>query len=127
MRVFDYATGNIVCKISDLPKSVLCLDTLFVCMCICFNAHLVFFVINHTKRVKSASKSKQERMYRFAARMSIVIFTSTVTWAPMIILQIVVAAGHAVRPAIFLWVLLTSFSFNLIFDPILVFLTAIKM
>ena len=27
VRVFDFATGNIVCKISDLPKSVLCMDT----------------------------------------------------------------------------------------------------
>ena len=26
MRIFDYETGSIVCKISDLERSVLCLD-----------------------------------------------------------------------------------------------------
>ena len=26
MRVFDYETGNIVCIVSDMEKSILCMD-----------------------------------------------------------------------------------------------------
>lgn len=26
MRIFDYESGNLVCVVSDMPRSVLCMD-----------------------------------------------------------------------------------------------------
>ena len=58
--------------------------------------------------------------------MVVLIVTSTVSWLPILSLQIVASTGFPVIPSLFLWVLLSSFTFNLILDPILVLQVAFK-
>ena len=105
---------------------LLTLDILFVGMCILLNVYLFQFAIRHSQKTKSATVSKQTIIRKFAARMAVLILTSTVSWVPILVLQIIAMAGYAVIPALFLWVLLISFSFNLILDPILVLRNTMK-
>ena len=105
--------------------SFVSLDFLCVCVCIALNTYLFIYVVKQSSK-KVTSTVKQARLIRFAIRMTVLILTSTVSWIPVIILQIINLSGHLITQDVFLWVLLVSFTFNLILDPILVLQNAFK-
>ena len=108
-------------------SSLLFIDFLSVCLCISLNVYIFVFVIRQSRTKLSTSAVQQERLRKFAVRMAILILTSTISWIPILILQIIALIGYPVTPAAFLWTLIISFCFNLILDPILVMQNAMKV
>ena len=104
---------------------LLVLDFLCVFTCICLNFYLFLYFMKHSRDTKSMAK--QTKIKKFTKRMVALVLTNTGTWLPVLIVQIISLYGYHVLPAIFLWILIISFSFNLILDPILVLQSVWRM
>ena len=72
------------------------------------------------KKSLKAVQKRAEALQKFAARMALVILSTTLTWLPILLLQLIILIGTLVQQHIVLWILLSCLPVNLIIDPILV-------
>ena len=106
--------------------TLLTLNFLSVCSCISLNMYILMYVVKQSHCNSLTLAVNQVKLRKFATRMVILILTSTFTWIPILILQILALSGYSSTPAVFLWTLIVSFCFNLILDPVLVLQSALK-
>ena len=99
---------------------VVIFDILFVMICIVSYSYLLVFNSKQKriKALKSVSKRK-DKLRRFAIRMTVFILSTSFTWIPVLVVQILVLFQMTITPDIYLWCLLVTFPVNLIIDPVL--------
>ena len=99
---------------------VIILNFLLVLTCIISYSYLLVF-ISKKKRdqaLKSVAK-RQKKLMRSAIRMTVPILSTSFTWIPVLIIQILVLFQVTISPNIYLWCLMVTFPINLIIDPVL--------
>ena len=100
---------------------------LLLCL-VCVSCH--FFLFSYTMKKRQdkelkATKQRDIRLQRFAARMALLILTTLLTWMPSLLLQLICLIRGDVGAEVMFWVILGSFSVNHVFDPILMLRSAL--
>ena len=100
---------------------LLLLDVFMVSCCIGCYTYLFTYIRRqmNTQSLKDVRK-RTKALQRFASRMAIVILSNSLSWLPLIVVQILVLSDVALNVQIFLWVVISCLPVNLIIDPILV-------
>ena len=101
-------------------------DSLLVVVSIVSYSYLLVFTIKRGRNqaLQSVSKRKQ-KLEKFAARLTVLILSTVLTWIPILCMQIVILLQITISPSIYLACILVSFSVNLILDPILLIRNAL--
>ena len=96
------------------------LNFLLVLTCIISYSYLLAF-ISKQKRNKALKcvRKRQEKLTRSAIRMTVPILSTSLTWFPVLIIQILVLFQVTISPNIYFWCLIVTFAVNLIIDPVL--------
>ena len=81
---------------------------------------LAYSIKMKNKKGLGASKGRIIALQRFAARNAVVIISTIVTWIPTLIIQTLLVTNISISPGVVLYVVFSSFSANLIIDPILI-------
>ena len=104
----------------SLQIATLALDNLLVMVCLVSYGSLLVFTIKEkrSKALKSIS-TRQERLRKFATRVTILILSTILTWMPILSVQVLVLLRIPIIPDIYLWCVLVSIPVNLIIDPVL--------
>ena len=108
---------------------ILLLVTDFGLICTCLSCYIFLFVYIRKQIGKKSLKAVQKRteaLQKFAYRMAIVIFSNSLTWTPILLLQLLVLVGMEIQQQIILWVLLSCLPVNLLIDPVLVIRNTFK-
>ena len=95
----------------------------------CISSYAFLFIYIRKQINKKSLKAVQKRtaaLQKFAARMALVIVSTTLTWLPILLLQLIVLLGASVEQFIVLWILFSCIPVNLIIDPILVIINTVK-
>ena len=95
-------------------------DFLLVLVCIISYSYLLVFITKQRrdKALKSISK-RQKKLMRSALRMTVPILSTSFTWIPVLVVQILVLFQVTISPNTYLWCLMMTLPINLIIDPIL--------
>ena len=106
--------------ILSLQSVLLILDVILIIVTIVCHGYLLAFIIRRSKNktLQSVDKRK-ERLQKLAARLTVLILSTVLTWIPVVCVQILVLAKITISPKIYFWCILVSFPINLIIDPIL--------
>ena len=106
--------------ILGLQSVLLVLDVILIIATVISHSYLLVFIIRRSKNktLQSVGKRK-ERLQKLAARLSVLILSTVLTWIPIICVQILVLLKITVLPSIYFWCILVSFPINLTIDPIL--------
>ena len=106
--------------ILSLQSLVLILDFILIIVTIVSYVYLLVFIIRRSqnKTLQCVDKRK-ERLQKLAARLTVLILSTVLTWMPVVCVQILVLAKVTILPNIYFWCILVSFLINLIIDPIL--------
>ena len=106
--------------ILSFQSVLLILDVILIIVTIINNVYLLVFIIRRSKNktLQNVDKRK-ERLQKLAARLTVLILSTVLTWMPVVCVQILVLLKITILPDIYLWCILVSFSINLIIDPIL--------
>ena len=100
---------------------LLSLDVFMVTCCIACYTYLFTHIKRQMKnKMLKDIKKRTEALQRFASRMAIVILSNSLSWLPLIVVQILVLFDVALNMQNFLWVVISCLPVNLIIDPILV-------
>ena len=101
-------------------------DSLLVMVSIVSHSYLLVFTIKRGRNqaLQSVSKRKQ-KLEKFAARLTVLILSTVLTWIPILCVQIVILLQITIVRNIYLTCILTSLSVNLILDPILLIRNAL--
>ena len=101
-------------------------DLFLVMICIVSYSYLLVFITKQKRieALKSVSKRK-EKLQKFAIRMAVLILSTSFTWVPVLVVQILVVLQVTITPDIYLWCLMVAFPVNLIIDPVLLIRTMI--
>ena len=78
------------------------------------------------KKSLKAVRKRTEALQKFALRMAIVILSNSLSWLPLILVQMLVLFEVVIRSQTFLWVVISCLPVNLIIDPILVIRGSVK-
>ena len=83
------------------------------------------FLFHHTIKAKSNKhlqniRKRKAVLKKFAARMAVLIITTMLTWIPVLCVQCMTLLNYELPSNTLLWVVFSSISVNLIFDPILI-------
>ena len=99
---------------------ILIFDVLFVMICIVSYRYLLVFN-SKQKRIKTLKyvSKRKEKLQKFAIRMTVLILSTSFTWIPVLVVQILVVLQITIPPDIYLWCLMVTFPVNLIIDPVL--------
>ena len=97
-------------------------DVLLVTIRIVSYSYLLVFITKQ-KRIKgleSVSRPKRkEKLQKFAIPMTVLILSTSFTWVPVLVVQILVTLQVTITLNIYLWCLMVTFPVNLIIDPVL--------
>ena len=106
--------------ILSLQSASLILDVILIMVSIISYVYLLVFTIRRSKNktLQNVDKRK-ERLQKLAARLTILILSTVLTWMPIVCVQIVVLLKITILPDIYFWCILVSFPTTLIIDPIL--------
>ena len=106
--------------ILSLQSLLLILDFILIIVTIVSYVYLLVFTIRRSqnKTLQCVDKRK-ERLQKLAARLTVLILSTVLTWIPVVCVQILVLAKITILPDIYFWCILVSFPINLIIDPIL--------
>ena len=96
------------------------LNVLLVLTCIISYSYLLVFISKKKRdeHLKHISK-RQKKLTRSAIRMTVPILSTSFTWTPVLMVQILVLFQVTISPNIYLWCLMSTFLINLIIDPVL--------
>ena len=95
-------------------------DVILIIVTIVSYVYLLVFTIRRSKNKTLLNVDKRkERLQKLAARLTLLILSTVLTWMPVVCVQIVVLLKITVSPNIYFWCILVSFPINLIIDPIL--------
>ena len=96
------------------------LNVLLVMTCIISYSYLLAFISKKKRdeNLKHISK-RQKKLTRSAVRMTVPILSTSFTWIPVLMVQILVLFQVTISPNIYLWCLMSTFPINLIIDPVL--------
>ena len=96
------------------------LNALLVMTCIISYSYLLAF-ISKKKRDENLKhiSQRQKKLTRSAIRMTVPILSTSFTWIPVLMIQILVLFQLTISPNIYLWCLMSTFPINLIIDPVL--------
>ena len=102
---------NVIMMLMDLGMVIMCLS--------CYT--YLFVYVARVKKSMSTNKVKSRnlRLQKCARKMAILILSTSVSWLPVIILQILVLDGVSMPTNAMFWCVLASFPANLVIDPIL--------
>ena len=81
---------------------------------------LAYSIKMTNKKGLGASKGRIVALQRFAARNAVVIISTIVTWIPTLIIQTLLVNDIFITSTTVLYTVFSSFSANLIIDPILI-------
>ena len=106
--------------ILSLQSVLLISDIILIIVTIVCHGYLLVFIIRRSKNktLQSVDKRK-ERLQKLAARLTVLILSTVLTWIPVVCVQILVLAKITISPNIYFWCILVSFPINLTIDPIL--------
>ena len=106
--------------ILGLQSVFLISDVILIIVTIVSHVYLLVFIIRRSKNktLQNVDKRK-ERLQKLAARLTLLILSTVLTWMPVVCVQIVVLLKITVSPNVYFWCILVSFPINLIIDPIL--------
>ena len=106
--------------ILSLQSVLLILDIILIMITVVSYVYLLVFTIRRSKNktLQNVDKRK-ERLQKLAARLTILILSTVLTWMPVVCVQILVLLNITISPDIYFWCILASFPINLIIDPIL--------
>ena len=106
--------------ILSLQSLLLILDIILIIATVISHSYLLVFTIRRSKNktLQSVGKRK-ERLQKLAARLSVLILSTALTWIPILCIQMLVLLKITVLPSIYFWSILISFPINLMVDPIL--------
>ena len=106
--------------ILSLQSVLLILDVILIMVTVISYVYLLVFTIRRSKNktLQNVNKRK-ERLQKLAARLTILILSTVLTWMPVVCVQILVLLKITILPDIYFWCILVSFPINLIIDPIL--------
>ena len=102
-------------------------DCVLICSSIACYIYLFVYIRKqiHNKNLQ-AIKKRTIALQKFALRMIIVIFSNTLTWSPILLLEAIVLAGVEIQHHIILWILFSFLPVNLLIDPIFVIRNTFK-
>ena len=97
------------------------IDGIMVCSSVSCYTFLFAFT---RKRIRDKSlkavKKGTRVLWKFTFRMAMVIFSDSLTWTPILLMQILVLAGIDIDEKKIMWILLTCLPVNLMIDPIFI-------
>ena len=103
-----------------LDVVIVSVDICLVLVCvICYTYLLVFSSLQADVRSLRNIRKRRRALQKVSVRMAVLILSSSMTWIPVLIVQLLILSGMAVPPDIFLWIVLVCFPANLVLDPVL--------
>ena len=94
-------------------------DSLLVMVSIVSYGYLLVFTLKRRKNALQSMSKRKRKLEKFAARLTVLILSTVLTWLPILCMQVVILLNITVLPTIYLWCILVSFPVNLIIDSIL--------
>ena len=106
--------------ILSFQSLLLIMDIILIIAIVISHSYLLVFIIRRSnkKNLQYVGKRK-EGLQKLAARLSVLILSTVLTWIPILCIQILVLCKITVLPSIYFWCILVSFPINLTIDPIL--------
>ena len=99
---------------------LLILDVILIVVTVISYVYLLVFTIRRSKNKTLQNVDKRKAiLQKLAARLTILILSTVLTWMPVVCLQILVLLKIKILPDIYFWCILVSFPINLIIDSIL--------
>ena len=95
------------------------LNFLLVLTCIISYSYLLAFISKQRRDTLKSVREHQKKLMRSAIRMTVPILSTSFTWIPVLVIQILVLFEVTISPNIYLWCLMVTFPINLIIDPVL--------
>ena len=107
--------------------AMLILDSLLLLATIVSYLYLLVFAIRRRRnKILQSVGKRREKLQKLAARLTLLILSTVLTWLPILCLQILVLVQITILPTIYLWCILGSLPVNLIIDPILLIRNNLK-
>ena len=107
-------------EVITLHVIVLAADTLMVSVCVSSYTFLFLHIFRARENVPLVNNtSRKRRLKRCAIRMAVLILSTSMTWIPVITIQLLVLTFVGIAPNAMFWCVLITLPVNLVIDPML--------
>ena len=100
---------------------VIIIDFLLCALCVCCYSYIYNHVRSH-KDIKQLTHIKRRKAVfaSFSLRIVFVVVGLCITWIPILVTQVIALSFSRISASVMLWVILMSFSVNLLLNPIMI-------